>query len=44
VLLAAISGSAVSTTASTAIRHSPDHARAIGWALIGAAGFVEAST
>ena len=43
VLLTAISGSAMMTTACTATRLSPDQARAIGWALIEAAGFVDAS-
>jgi hypothetical protein len=43
VLLTAVSGSAAVTTACTATRLSPDQARSIGWALIEAAGFVEAS-
>jgi TRAP-type C4-dicarboxylate transport system permease large subunit len=42
VLLTAISGSAVGTTACTATRLTPDQARALGWALIEAAGFVDA--
>jgi|tagenome__1003787_1003787.scaffolds.fasta_scaffold13104833_1 hypothetical protein len=41
VLLTAISESAVGTSACTAARLSPDQARAIGRALIEAAGFIE---
>ncbi len=43
VQLTVVSGSPARTTACTATRLTPEQARAIGWALIEAAGFVEAS-
>jgi hypothetical protein len=42
VLLTTISATARATTACTTTRLTPDEARAIGWALIEAAGFLEA--
>ena len=42
VLLTTVSGDASRTTACTATRLAPEQARAIGWALIEAAGFLEA--